>query len=152
MWEFFVILCIASFMTLLTYIYPYKPTIIKEHEKRLSISSFIFLYFIRFFHYCTFTFSIIYIFLFGMEYDIYYFCCSALLWFHWQLFNNECVLTLIEKQILDPNYRMGDKPKYHPFIDIISHDLNRLLVFLMFCSIYIVFFRNILKICITYLR
>ena len=130
---------IALLFTLLSYVYPYKPENIKQLEK--TSKHLIGVYIIRFLHFCTFSFSILYLFIFPQSYDMYYIFFSILLSLHWKYFNGECALSLWEKQLLDPHYISGKDTTHHPFIDIYSKDLNRFLVMIMFVNMFIVFFR-----------
>ena len=147
MWQMILIIYIALLFTLLSYVYPYKSENIRQLEKKSN--NLIVIYIIRFLHFCTFSFSILYLFIFPQSYDVYYILFSILLSLHWKYFNGECALSLWEKQMLDPHYTSGDDTTYHPFIDIYSKDLNRFLVMIMFVSMFIVFFRFFISILIS---
>lgn len=144
--QVYIIISIAIVATIISYYYPYKPEYISKGEK--TCSNIILLYFIRFLHYCTFTFSVLYVFIFPMDYDIWCLGFSLILYVCWKMFKNECPFSLWEKQLLDPSYSMGEDAEYHPFIDLYSRRLNRFLVAIMFISLYIVFTRFCINILI----
>ena len=77
------------------------------------------LYLIRWIHYFTFFAGSFYIFIFTSAYDLWYVVYFVLLALHWKLFKNECILSYWEKKILRPDYKMGETPKEHPFMDMI---------------------------------
>lgn len=143
MWQFVMLFSLTFLFTLLSYIYPYKPQYIKEQEE--SSKYIVLIYIIRFFHYCTFFFSIIYPYIFNDKYDIYYLSFGVFLYIHWKLIKNECILSLWEKQLMDNMYIIGSNIEYHPFIDSISHNLNRFMVNMMFISFGIVLLRFLIQ-------
>jgi len=40
----------------------------------------------------------------------------------WYIFKGECILSYVEKKILDPSYKMGSHVDTHPYIDLLVHD------------------------------
>ena len=150
MYEFLIILTIAFCSTVFVYLYPYKSQLVKTQED--SSKYIVLIYFIRFVHYCTFTFSIIYPFVFDKQYDVYYLIFGILLYISWKVHNGECILSLWEKQLLDPEYIAGSDSTYNPYIDCISHDFNRFLFVIMWLSYLFVFIRFVLYILSIYIK
>ena len=147
MWQFIVLFSLAFCFTILTYLSPFKSQFIKQQEQ--SSKYILLIYLIRFVHYCTFIFSIIYPYIFEKKYDVYYLLFGILLMIHWVLLKNECILSIFEKKLLDNKYTIGSNAQCHPFIDSISRDLNRILVYLMFMSFGIVMLRFLFTLRVT---
>jgi hypothetical protein len=70
---------------------------------------------ILFFHLLLDIFNCIYIFIFPTKYDIYYASWILFVVVHWLLLKRECIISYIEKRILDPNYIFGSNPRYMPY-------------------------------------
>ena len=73
---------------------------------------------IQFIHFLIDSFNMTYIFLFSAVYDIYFVTWIFLQTVHWGLLKNECIVSYIEKKIIDPNYELGENPKWIPHYDV----------------------------------
>jgi hypothetical protein len=59
----------------------------------------------------------IYVFFYGSSYwDIPYIVLIVSIYTHWLFLKNECIISIKEKQIYDPNYKIGQCPYIHPFV------------------------------------
>lgn len=74
--------------------------------------------FIQFVHFLIDSFNMSYIFIFSAVYDIYFVTWIFLQTVHWGLLKNECIVSYIEKKIINPNYELGENPKWIPHYDI----------------------------------
>jgi hypothetical protein len=94
-----------------------KNIIIQLQENQLSTYDTIMLYVIRSNHYAVLFFGLFFPFLVKINilYDIIFIILSSLVYIQWYIFS-ECLITIKEKQILDPVYKNGDDIKYEPFI------------------------------------
>ena len=97
-----------------------KHYIIKNQEKKLNIYKIIELYVTRFIHYSTVFITFFYPFLTTASIlnDIIYIIMYIILYIHWIIFS-ECILSIKEKLILDPNYIVGSNVYYEPFVVLI---------------------------------
>jgi hypothetical protein len=118
--NFIVLSLIISFILILYSIFLSNHVIIKNQEKQLSNINYLKLILIRFLHYFTFTFLNLFPFLVYpiIFYDIIYVILSILIIFLYYL-NGECILTINEKQLLDPSYKKGDNEKYQPYMEVL---------------------------------
>jgi len=73
---------------------------------------------IQFIHFLIDSFNMSYIFIFSAVYDIYFVIWIFLQTIHWGLLKNECIVSYIEKKIINPNYLLGENPKWIPHYDI----------------------------------
>ena len=124
-----VILLALSIGVILT-IYAYfadEPTI-KSQESNLTLAQKLRLYLLRFVHYSTILFGWCYSFFAKLEFstDLVVFTLHLLSILQ-RKYYGECILSIIEKRILDPSYVKGSTPKYEPFwslIDTTSHNIQ----------------------------
>jgi len=98
---------------------------------------------IQLFHFFIDAICMFYVFLFNPIYDIYYtgfILCQTI---HWGLLKNECIVSYIEKKLINPNYKLGDKPKWIPHYSVYHNKLTILLkaIFIL-GSLTFVIFRN----------
>lgn len=89
-----------------------------------------------------FTFYLI-IFYYTKKYDIIYSISLFIIFIHWKLFKGECILSYIEKKLLDNNYKMGTNIYHHPFKEVQNKYISLLMDFIKFITVIIVFIRNI---------
>jgi len=68
-----------------------------------------------------------YIFIFSPIYDIYYAGFVFIQTLHWAALKNECVITYIEKLLIDPNYELGSNIKYQPHTETYHNNITLLL-------------------------
>lgn len=140
MWQIWLVTCIAFSLTIGSLIFPYKPNNIRRQEQQAEHVWLV--YIIRFIHYGTFTFTLLYPFIFPSKYDGYYLGVLVLLWIHWQLLQNECILSLWEKQLLNATYKTGDDPYSHPLLNVyINKEGARIVVYLTLFAYAFVFVR-----------
>lgn len=140
MWQIWLVASISALLTLGAYIHPYKPNHLKLQEQEAQYIWLV--YIIRYIHYATFTLTILYPFIFPSKYDGYFLGALVILWIHWQLLQNECILTLWEKQLLDPSYKIGDDPYSHPLLNVyLNKEGARIVVYLTLISYAIVLVR-----------
>lgn len=58
----------------------------------------------------------IFVFFYGSSYwDIPYIVLIVSIYTHWLFLKNECIISIKEKLIYDPNYTIGQCPYIHPF-------------------------------------
>jgi len=94
-------------------------------------------------HFFIDAFCMSYIFLFNPMYDIYYCCFVFLQTIHWGLLKNECIVSYYEKTLINPNYKLGDNPKWIPHYKIYHNKITILLkAILILGTLGIVIFRN----------
>jgi hypothetical protein len=129
-----IIICfILSFVTTI-YAYLNAHKIIKLQENKLEIFKKIQLYGIRIIHYSIAFFARLY----PLLTELYLFTDLCFLVFclfivvHWFIFS-ECILSINEKQILDPTYVPGTNNTYQPFYNLIN-DSNIFLQVLRYAS------------------
>ena len=84
-----------------------------------------------------------YIFVFSPIYDIYFCGFIFLQTIHWGLLKNECIVSYLEKKLINPNYALGDKPKWIPHYKIYHNKFTILLkAVLILGALLFVIFRN----------
>ena len=118
--KFVILSFFVSSILLLYSLYFSNNIIIKKQESMLTINNFIKLYVIRFLHYFSYTFLNFYPFLVNTKlfYDILYVSFSLFLIILYYT-NEECILSVNEKQLLDPSYEKGADTKYQPYMEIL---------------------------------
>lgn len=72
------------------------------------------LYFTQIVHLIIDFFCMFYVFLFSAMYDIYFCGFILLQTLHWIALRNECIVSYIEKKLIDPGYVLGSKPRWLP--------------------------------------
>ena len=77
------------------------------------------LFLIRWIHSMIFLFNLLYVFMFDKKYDLLYIALFNFMIVHWLFFKNECILSYVEKKIMDKNYKLGDEIFSHPYSDIL---------------------------------
>lgn len=75
------------------------------------------LFLIEWFHFTTFGFTLLYPLLYDKDFDLMYIIINLIIGFSWIFVKEECILSLWEKQIINPNYKLGDDVYQHPFLD-----------------------------------
>jgi hypothetical protein len=109
---------ICGFLSLILTIILYFRRKAKNNELATSPKVTI----ITFIHYYTTVSSLLYPFIFSARYDLAFIIVAGLTVLHW-LILHECVLSYLEKVLLDPSYSMGYDKYRHPFInDLISSE------------------------------
>jgi hypothetical protein len=69
---------------------------------------------VKFIHFLIDIMITSYIFIFSPIYDIYYAAFLLIQTLHWVALKNECIITYIEKLLIDPDYKLGSNIKYQP--------------------------------------
>lgn len=82
---------------------------------------------IQFLHVLIDVFNCTYIFIFPSYYDIYYASWILIQTLHWIALKNECIVSYIEKKIMDPSYELGSKPKHIPHNDVYHNEYTLLI-------------------------
>lgn len=84
-----------------------------------------------------------YIFIFPEKYDLYYSIYLIIIVLHWLFLKNECIISYLEKKIIDKNYVLGSKPYFHPYNSSVPKYLIYIFELLKFINIILVLHRNI---------
>lgn len=88
-------------------------------------------------------FIISYVFIFKTnQYDLYFSIYLFAIVLHWLLLKNECILSYLEKKIIDKNYVLGSKPFEHPYSEIIPFPLLIITRIIKIYNIIVVILRN----------
>jgi len=117
-----VILLALSVAILLTiYAYFSKEPTIKSQEAKLSLAQRFQLYVLRFMHYWIVFFVWLYPCVAELRFttDVAFFMVFLILEMHRRYFG-ECVLSILDKKMLDPSYKSGSNPKYEPFAFLVG--------------------------------
>ncbi len=141
MWQLSLLFIISIMWTIASAVYPHKSEKLKAQERNANQLQ---LYAVRMMHYFTFALSLLFPWIFPPSYDGWFLAYTVILWIHWELLKMECILSLWEKQILDPTYQLGDTPYSNPFIDLFGRDIGRFLVYITFFNLGFVLLRYFL--------
>lgn len=110
----------------------------------------ILLYFIKFLHLINEFFMMTYIYFFRTnKYDLYFTIYIFLIFLHWILLKNECILSYLEKKLIDKDYILGSKPYDHPFENIFPKYVLYIFIILKILNIIVVLLRNLRNIFIV---
>jgi len=106
-------------------LYSNDVQMIKKQENVLNDDQIVKLYAIRFIHYFFVIIILVYPFLikYKLIYDIFYLLIIFVIIVHRYILS-ECILSIIEKQILDPYYKIGSNILYEPFLLLIGLNYN----------------------------
>jgi hypothetical protein len=112
------------------------------------------LYVLQIIHLFIDFFCVSYIYIFNPIYDIYFCGFILLQTLHWAALKNECIVSYIEKKLIDNNYVLGSNPKWIPHYDAFYNDYMKTLkaIFILGGLLYVIFRNdnNIIKaICVT---
>lgn len=112
-------LLVAIALTMYAY-FSDEPTI-KSQESRLSHTQLIQLYGLRFLHYWAVFFTWLYPCVAQLRFttDLAFFMLFLLLETHRRYFG-ECILSILDKKMLDHSYVSGSQPKYEPFAVLVG--------------------------------
>ena len=98
---------------------------------------------IQLLHFFIDSFCMTYIFIFNPIYDIYFSLFILLQTIHWGILKNECIVSYIEKKLINPDYKLGDKPKWIPHYKVYHNKLTLLLkAILILGALILIIFRN----------
>jgi hypothetical protein len=99
---------------------------------------------LRILHILNDLFVSLYIFIFRTtKYDIYYLSYVMLIYVHWFIFNGECLLSYMEKKLLDIKYKMGDDIFYSPYRNNFNKYFLLTIDYLKIFNLCVIFYRNI---------
>ena len=73
---------------------------------------------IQLMHFLIDGFNMSYVFLFNPIYDIFFVTWILSQTIHWGLLQNECIISYIEKKLINPKYKLGENPKWIPHYDV----------------------------------
>jgi len=113
---------IASILTIILYT--------KTRNEKIDGNKYI-LWIVRWLHFNTLTFSLLYLFIFNSECDFIFIVISVLIGLSWLLFKKECVLSYIEKYEMNKEYQLGSRIYEHPFIDLLVGDKYKKLMWIL---------------------
>ena len=87
----------------------------------------------------------LYIFFFyiNKKYDFYYLLYFILIFIHWIGLKNECIISYFEKKLIDPTYKFGSNPCYHPYRDLITKEILYFLDILKIFTFFYILYRNL---------
>ena len=94
-------------------------------------------------HFWVLFMFLMYFFIFSPRYDALYLILWVLMVLHWMVIG-ECILSYIEKHMIDPQYRIGEDSMTHPFIDDMFsspefqnmyHYVERMMGVILFCVV-----------------
>jgi hypothetical protein len=101
------------------------------------------LYVLQIIHLFIDFFCVSYIYIFNPIYDIYFCGFILLQTLHWAVLKNECIVSYIEKKLIDSNYELGSNPKWIPHYDVFYNEFMKTAkAFLIISGLLYVMFRN----------
>lgn len=94
---------------------------IKSQEYHLSLAQKLRLYLIRYLHYSIVFFMWLYpcVAIVRFNTDVAIFALFLILEMHRRYFG-ECILSILDKKMLEPSYKSGSNPKYEPFAALVG--------------------------------
>lgn len=104
---------LASILTLILYM---------KTRGEIVEGSRIILWLIRWLHFNTLLFLIIYVFIFDMKYDYIYLGFVFVMFSSWLFFRSECIFSYIEKKQFDSEYVLGSNVRSQYYIDKLVGD------------------------------
>ena len=108
------------------------------------------LHLVQFCHLFVDIFNSIYIFIFPPIYDIYFSLWMFSVTLHWALLKRECILSYIEKKLINPKYKLGDDPYNLPYQAIYYNKYTLSIKWLsLFIALCVIIYRNIENALIT---
>ena len=97
----------------------------------------------QFIHLLVDLFVMTYAFIFNSIYDIYFICFLLSQIFHWELLKNECIISYIEKKIINPNYELGSYPFWSPHRQLFFNNYtNSLRILFIIGGLIYIIYRN----------
>jgi len=85
------------------------------------------LYVLQIIHLFIDFFCMSYIYIFNPIYDIYFCGFILLQTIHWAVLKNECIVSYLEKKLIDPNYELGSNPKWVPHYDVFYNNFLKII-------------------------
>ena len=83
-----------------------------------------------------------YFIIFTINYDVYFEIYLLLILIHCIFLKNECMLSYLEKKILDKNYELGSMPYYHPYRKSLHPYIVNLFDFIKLVNLFVILYRN----------
>jgi len=94
-------------------------------------------------HFFIDCFSMSYVFIFPAIYDIHFVNWLVIQPVHWGLLNNECLVSYIEKVLINPKYRLGSSVNWSPHHKVFYiQQFVSLKYIVILCSLVYVIYRN----------
>ena len=90
----------------------------------------------RFLHYLIIIFNIFYVVIFTAKSDIVFLIYAIMLIMHWIFCYGECILTYMEKKLLNPGYKIGEAPYRHEWVRVWATEKYMSLVMLVFTLLF----------------
>jgi len=101
------------------------------------------LYVTQLIHLLVDLFVMTYAIIFNSIYDIYFICFILSQILHWGLLKNECIISYIEKKIIDPNYELGSQPFWSPHRQLFFNNYtNSLRILFIIGGLIYIIYRN----------
>lgn len=79
------------------------------------------------------------------KYDLYFAIYVFIITIHWYFLKNECVISYMEKKLLNDAYELGQEPYYHPFQSMLPRFVHNIFMVLKIINIVWVLCRNYKK-------
>ncbi len=100
------------------------------------------IFIIRSLQYLNEIFFSLYAFVSPKKYDIYFAVFMFFMSIHWVFLKDECILSYLEKKLMDPNYELGSDPKKHVYREYLYPVVVYAIDLLYLINLYIVYNRN----------
>ena len=76
------------------------------------------------------------------KYDLQYSILILLMTFHWFLCCGECIISYIEKKLLNDKYQMGDNANYKPYHNIVTKKIRNIFRIFNIIIFLLIIYRN----------
>jgi hypothetical protein len=84
-----------------------------------------------------------YVFIFKSKYDIYFLLYFLVILILKLIFHYECLWSVFDKKLINPDYVLGSEPSEYPFREIYGNkNVMVIIVSLILIEFFIIFFRN----------
>jgi len=84
-----------------------------------------------------------YVFIFKKTYDLYFLIYFLIVLILKLKFKNECIWSVLDKRLINKNYKIGSNPAYQPFREIYGNKfILNIIGLLILIEFFIIFFRN----------
>jgi len=101
------------------------------------------LYISMYFHMFCEIITCLYIYLFSKAYDLFFVGYILIVVLLKLLFKYECIWSVFDKKLINPNYKLGSDAKYSPFRDLYPSKYIVILVgILIVYELFIIYYRN----------
>jgi hypothetical protein len=76
------------------------------------------------------------------KYDLYYIIYLFFLSLHWYLSKGECIITFLEKKLINKSYKLGDTPHYSPYHNLVGKSTINILNSIFIINYSLILYRN----------